>query len=142
MKILKNIIPALIFASAAHAQSFELRRPPEPLSAAPQIANGHKAVVADWPATFIFDASTGETCTATAVGPHRGRPKSAWVLLTQVAPELTEWAQFFAAGAQKRAAAEAGLAGVVTPREADDLLRDAQSFLSVVETTLLAQLAG
>jgi hypothetical protein len=70
---------------------------------------------------------------------RRGRPRSAWVLLAQVAPELTEWAQFFAAGAQKRAAAEAGLRGVVTPREADDLLRDAESFLSVVETTLLSR---
>jgi hypothetical protein len=64
------------------------------------------------------------------------------VLLAQVAPELTEWAQFVAAGARKRAAAEAGLAGAVTPREADDLLRDAQSFLSVVETTLIGALAG
>jgi hypothetical protein len=70
---------------------------------------------------------------------RRGRPTSAWALLAQVAPELTEWAQFFAAGAAKRAAAEAGVAGVVTPREADDLLRDAQSFLAVVETTLLTR---
>ncbi|MGB8651770.1 MAG: SAV_6107 family HEPN domain-containing protein [Mycobacteriales bacterium] len=69
-------------------------------------------------------------------GHRRGRPTSVWMLLAHVAPELAEWAQFFAAGAQKRAAAEAGLAGVVTPREADDLLRDAQSFLAVVETTL------
>src|SRR4051794_22033495 len=37
------------------------------------------------------------------------RPTSAWVLLTKVAPELTEWAAYFAAGADKRAAAEAGL---------------------------------
>ena len=69
----------------------------------------------------------------------RARPTSAWVLLARVAPELTEWAQFFAAGAEKRAVAEAGIAGSVTPREADDLLRDAQSFLQVVETTLLAR---
>ena len=69
----------------------------------------------------------------------RARPTSAWVLLARVAPELTEWAQFFAAGAEKRAVAEAGIAGAVTPREADDLLRDAQSFLQVVETTLLAR---
>jgi hypothetical protein len=68
----------------------------------------------------------------------RARPTSAWVLLARVAPELTEWAQFFAAGAEKRAAAEAGIGGAVTPREADDLLRDAESFLQVVETTLLA----
>lgn len=73
---------------------------------------------------------------------RRSRPTSAWVLLTQVAPELSEWAAFFAAGAQKRAAAEAGMRGVVTPREADDLLRDAESFLSVIETTLQSQLSA
>ncbi len=68
--------------------------------------------------------------------PARGsRPTSAWVLLTQVAPELGEWAQFFASGARKRAAAEAGLPAV-TAREADDLLRDAEAFLEVVETSL------
>ena len=54
----------------------------------------------------------------------------------QVAPELTEWSAFFAAGASKRAAAEAGLTRAVLPREADDLLRDAQTFLALVETTL------
>jgi hypothetical protein len=72
-------------------------------------------------------------------GSERTRPTSAWVLLAKVAPELAEWARFFAAGAEKRAAAEAGLHGAVTPREADDLLRDAEAFLSVVETTLLAR---
>ncbi len=66
----------------------------------------------------------------------RSRPRSAWVLLGQVAPELAEWAAFFAAGAAKRAAAEAGLPGAVTSREADDLLRDAEIFLSLVETIL------
>ncbi len=64
------------------------------------------------------------------------RPRSVWVLLPEVAPELSEWATFFAAGAGKRAAAEAGLTRAVTPREADDLLRDAQTFLALVETTL------
>lgn len=67
---------------------------------------------------------------------RRARPTSAWVLLAAVAPELGEWADFFAAGARKRAAAEAGVATAVTPREADDLLRDVQTFLGVVETTL------
>ena len=67
---------------------------------------------------------------------RRSRPTSAWVLLSGVAPELGEWAAFFAAGARKRAAAEAGLSGAVTPREADDLVRDAETFLAVVETTL------
>jgi len=53
-----------------------------------------------------------------------------------VAPELTEWASFFAAGAAKRAAAEAGIPRVVTAREADDLLRAAEQFIGVVEVTL------
>ena len=66
----------------------------------------------------------------------RRRPRSAWVLLGQVAPELGEWATFFAAGAAKRAAAEAGLSRAVTDREADDLVRDVRSFLAVVESTL------
>jgi hypothetical protein len=69
-------------------------------------------------------------------GVRRGRPLSAWTLLTQVAPELAEWAEFFAVGAHKRALAEAGLPGSVTTREADDLLRDAATFLAVVETKL------
>jgi SAV_6107-like HEPN len=69
-------------------------------------------------------------------GRQSRRPTSAWVLLARVAPELGEWAAFFAAGARKRAAAEAGLSGAVSVREADDLLRDAETFLALVETTL------
>jgi hypothetical protein len=70
--------------------------------------------------------------------PARRRPRSAWVLLGQVAPELGEWATFFAAGATKRAAAEAGLSSAVTEREADDLVRDVGAFLVVVENFLAA----
>jgi SAV_6107-like HEPN len=66
---------------------------------------------------------------------RRRRPTSAWVLLTAVAPELAEWAAFFAAGAGKRAAAEAGMERAVTRREADDLVRDVGTFIAVVETT-------
>ena len=69
--------------------------------------------------------------------PTRGRrQKNAWVLLAEVAPELAEWATFFAAGAAKRAAAEAGSTRAVSEREADDLLRDADRFLGVVEQCL------
>jgi hypothetical protein len=69
--------------------------------------------------------------------PTRRRPqKNAWVLLAEVAPELAEWAAFFSAGAAKRAAAEAGSTRAVTPREADDLVRDADRFLGLVEEGL------
>ena len=67
---------------------------------------------------------------------RRGRQKNAWVLLAEVAPELGEWAAFFSAGAAKRAAAEAGSSRAVTEREADDLVRDADRFLAVVEESL------
>ena len=66
-------------------------------------------------------------------GARRRRPRSVWELLPQVEPTLAEWAAFFAASAAKRAAAEAGLPRAATAREADDLLRDASTFLMVAE---------
>ena len=66
---------------------------------------------------------------------RRSRVLSVWVLLPQVAAELGEWADFFATSARKRAAAEAGL-DCVTHREADDLVRDADAFLSRVSAFL------
>lgn len=72
----------------------------------------------------------------------RGRPRtsrgalSVWHVVPRVAPELGEWAAFFAAGASRRAAIEAGRRDVVTTREADDLLRDAHTFADVVADAL------
>ncbi len=68
--------------------------------------------------------------------PRRRRPLSVWELLPRVEPTLSEWAAFFAAGAGKRAAAEAGLPRAVTPREADELLRDAGTFVGLAESAL------
>lgn len=73
---------------------------------------------------------------APAAPGRRHRPTSVWALLVMVAPELSEWAAFFAAGAAKRAAAEAGIPRVVTGREADDLLRAAEQFVALVEVAL------
>ncbi|MFI6516669.1 SAV_6107 family HEPN domain-containing protein [Spirillospora sp. NPDC050679] len=67
---------------------------------------------------------------------RRGRPTSAWVLLPEAEPTLSEWAAYFAAGADKRAAAEAGLPRAVTPQEADEQLHDADVFVTLVEDTL------
>jgi hypothetical protein len=67
---------------------------------------------------------------------RRGKLTSVWVLLILVAPELSEWAEFFATSASKRAAAEAGIPRVVSAREADDLVRAAESFVGVVELAL------
>lgn len=67
---------------------------------------------------------------------RRNRVTSVWTLLLMVAPEMREWATYFAAGASKRAAAQAGIPRVVTSREADDLLRAAEQFVAVVEVAL------
>lgn len=67
---------------------------------------------------------------------RRRKPLSVWELLPKVEPALSEWAAFFAAGAAKRAAAEAGLPRAVSQREADELLRDAETFLSLAENAL------
>lgn len=63
----------------------------------------------------------------------RARPTSAWTLLPGVAPELTEWAAFFAAGSSTRIAAQAGVTRLVTARDADDLVRQTGQFLVLVE---------
>ncbi|GAB1690417.1 SAV_6107 family HEPN domain-containing protein [Krasilnikovia sp. M28-CT-15] len=67
---------------------------------------------------------------------RRSRVTSVWSLLVLVAPDFGEWAGYFALGAGKRAAAEAGIPRVVTAREADDLLRAAEQFVAVVESSL------
>lgn len=61
----------------------------------------------------------------------RGRVRSAWVVLREVCPPLAEWADFFAAGASTRAAAEAGIP-CVSGRAADDLVRDVEIFVARV----------
>ena len=74
-----------------------------------------------------------------SISGQRSRPRSVWVLLVKVAPQLSEWAQFFAAGSAKRSLAQAGVP-VVTAREADDLLRDAQRFYD--QTAALLNASG
>lgn len=66
---------------------------------------------------------------------RRGQ-RNAWTLLAQVAPEMSEWAAFFSAGAGKRAAAEAGLARLISVRDADDLMRDVERYLVLVQRAL------
>jgi hypothetical protein len=71
-----------------------------------------------------------------AASTRRSRVTSVWSLLVLVAPDFGEWASYFALGAGKRAAAEAGIPRVVSTREADDLLRAAEQFVAVVESSL------
>ncbi len=57
-----------------------------------------------------------------------GRLRNVWQVVADVAPEYVEWAGYFAATQAKRQAVQAGAVGLITVREADDLVRDAQAF--------------
>jgi hypothetical protein len=74
---------------------------------------------------------------------RRRGPHSVWSLLPEAlpgVPELAEWANYFAAGAGKREAAEAGLPGAASAQDADKHVRDAETFFSIVEATLGVQM--
>lgn len=63
----------------------------------------------------------------------RTRPRGIWALLARSAPELREWAEFFAACGQLLPGPPMAGSGrvdhpAVTVRQADDLLRDAAAF--------------
>jgi len=66
---------------------------------------------------------------------RRSQLRSVWEVLPQVAPELSEWAVFFAGSARRRAAFERGSA-VPGAREADDLLRQSETFFELVQGEL------
>lgn len=58
---------------------------------------------------------------------RRGSPvRSVWAHLVVIAPEFTEWADYFALAGRRRAEVEAG--GTPSRREADDMLRSAETF--------------
>ncbi len=64
----------------------------------------------------------------------RSRPRSVWEVLPTVAPDLAEWAAFFAGSARRRVVVERG--GAPSARESDDLLRQAETFLEIVQDVL------
>ena len=74
---------------------------------------------------------SARAATAGVPGPH-----SLWALLPSVAPELTEWAEFFEATGLRHdprgTALGGGGATAVTAREADDLLRQTETFVDLV----------
>lgn len=124
-----------------------LGRPPTPSAALDLLDRSRDCLLAARRATSPGDryvaAHLSAIRAAAAVLAVRGRPRrtgggalNVWQVLPRVAPELGEWAAFFAAGAPRRAAVEAGRTTVVSPRDADDLLRDAESFGQVVAECL------
>ncbi|MEU2679757.1 SAV_6107 family HEPN domain-containing protein [Streptomyces sp. NPDC007107] len=129
------------------------RRTTAPPAALDLLAQAHagleEAAVLDVPNERYATAHLAALRTAAAVLAARGRPetgrrrreriRSAWEVLPDIAPELTEWSALFASGAPRRARAEAGIPGAATSRDADDLLRDVAVFLRLVERMLVLQ---
>jgi hypothetical protein len=87
-----------------------------------------------YPAAYLaaLRAAAAVLAVRTRPRPRRGAPRDAWYLLAEVAPELGEWAAFFASCSDTRAAAEAGIARLVSRRDADDLLRQSEQFVGIV----------
>lgn len=72
---------------------------------------------------------------ARTVPSRRARPRSVWEVLPVVAPELAEWAAFFADSGRRRLALERGV-DCVSARDADDLVREGERFLELVRASL------
>ncbi|MCX5556992.1 SAV_6107 family HEPN domain-containing protein [Streptomyces sp. NBC_00038] len=130
-----------------------LRRTTAPPAALELLAQAHagldEATALDTPNERYATAHLAALRTAAAVLAARGRPepsarrrariRSAWEVLPEIAPELAEWSALFAAGATRRARAEAGIQGAAGSRDADDLIRDVAMFLRLVERMLVLQ---
>ena len=124
--------------------------PPAALDLLAQARTGlDEAATLDTPNERYAIAHLAALRTAAAVLAARGRPegtpqrrrriRSAWEVLPEIAPELSEWSALFASGAQRRALAEAGIQGAASSRDADDLLRDTAMFLRLVERLLVLE---
>lgn len=100
------------------------------------------AELADTPAERYLQAQLAALRVAATILAARaqaasgGRLRNVWQVVGEVAPEFSEWAGFFAATQGKREAVAAGAIAIVTVREADDLVRDAQAFHDAVARRL------
>ncbi len=101
-------------------------------------AHRHEDPLLRYPAAYLaaLRAAAAVLAVRASPQPKRGASRSAWQLLGDVAPELGEWAAFFAACSSTRAAAEAGISRLVGQRDADDLLRQAEQFVGLVSAAV------
>ncbi|MEV7010983.1 SAV_6107 family HEPN domain-containing protein [Streptosporangium sp. NPDC051022] len=103
-----------------------------------------EACAARTPATRYVAAHLAALRAAAAVLAARPRPmdgrrrrlRSAWELLPEAEPRLADWAPYFEVSATKRAAAEAGMTRMVTARDAEELISEAERFVTTVENLL------
>ena len=132
-----------------------LRRAGAPPAALDLLAQAHRGLKEarelDGPLERYAAAHLAALRASAAVLAVRGRPeqsprrrkriRTAWEVLPEVAPELAEWAVYYADGAGKRAAAEAGISSAANARDADDLIRNTALFLRLVQRLLALESA-
>lgn len=70
------------------------------------------------------------------VGGRRRAPVNVWESLLALAPELEDWARFFGAAAERRAAVDSGRGPAVEAAEADAHLARAEAFTGQVAALL------
>ncbi|SDK39724.1 hypothetical protein SAMN04488074_105349 [Lentzea albidocapillata subsp. violacea] len=115
---------ALVLLRQAHDSLAESERTPEPPER--------------FAAAYLAALRAAAAVLALRGRPHRGRsrPTSAWVLLAAMAPEMSEWAAFFASWSSTRAAVLAGITRHVNARTADDLVRQTHLFVALVDRVM------
>jgi hypothetical protein len=108
--------------------------------AADGLAEAHRDAdpLSRYPAAYLAALRAGAAVLAVRARPEPKRrgSRNVWHLLAEVAPELAEWAAFFASCSDTRAAAEAGISRLVGRREADDLLRQSEQFVGIVTESI------
>lgn len=115
-------VESLLRRSEAHVVAADLASDP-----AERFVHGHLAALRAGAALLAGTAP---------VRPHRGRPRSVWELVAQVAPELADDAARFAQGAAVRAAFDAGREPEVSAERADRTVAAAEEFQDRVRRLL------
>lgn len=72
----------------------------------------------------------------------RRPPRTVWAMLHQVAPELDEWSDYFAAGAAARSAVEAGRFDAVSAERAEQTLCAAEDFVDAARALVMSEGIG
>ncbi|WP_197322003.1 SAV_6107 family HEPN domain-containing protein [Saccharomonospora sp. NB11] len=123
------------------SEPFEPRRPasPEAASLVAQAGHGLAEVARETTAATRFVAAYASALRAGAAilvakgRPHRrvAKPQSTWTLLAEAAPEVRQWAEYFATHSATHAAAQAGITRRVTAESAEELRRRAADFVAL-----------
>lgn len=123
------------------ALPFEPRPPasPEAVSLLAQARHGlaeagrEHAPAARFVASYLSALRAGAAILVAKGRPHRraAKPQSTWTLLASAAPEMEQWAEYFAARSATHASAQAGIMRGIDAATADDLRRRAGEFVAL-----------